>query len=53
MIKLYGLRMINYYSMVKAVMIEKGLEFEEVKAPPTQKRTTWHAAQWERCLPLR
>ena len=29
--------MSNYYSLVKAVMIEKGLEFEEVKAPPTQK----------------
>ena len=37
MIKLYGLRMSNYYSLVKAVMIEKGMEFEEVKAPPTQK----------------
>ena len=37
MIKLYGLRMSNYYSLVKAVMIEKGLKFEEVKAPPTQK----------------
>jgi glutathione S-transferase len=37
MIKLYGLRMSNYYSLVKAAMIEKGLDFEEVKAPPTQK----------------
>jgi len=37
MIKLYGLRMSNYYSLVKAVLIEKGLEFEEIKAPPTQK----------------
>jgi glutathione S-transferase len=37
MIKLYGLRMSNYYSLVKAAMIEKGLAFEEVKAPPTQK----------------
>ena len=37
MIKLYGLRMSNYYSLVKAVLIEKGLDFEEVKAPPTQK----------------
>lgn len=37
MIKLYGLKMSNYYSLVKAVLIEKGLEFEEVKAPPTQK----------------
>jgi glutathione S-transferase len=37
MIKLYGLRMSNYYNLVKAAMIEKGLEFEEVKAPPTQK----------------
>ena len=37
MIKLYGLRMSNYYSLVKAVLIEKGLDFEEIKAPPTQK----------------
>ena len=31
MIQLYGLRMSNYYSLVKAVLIEKGLDFEEVK----------------------
>lgn len=37
MIKLYGLRMSNYYSLTKALLIEKGLDFEEVKAPPTQK----------------
>ncbi len=37
MIKLYGLRMSNYYSLVKALLIEKGVAFEEVKAPPTQK----------------
>ena len=37
MIQLYGLRMSNYYSLTKALLIEKGLEFEEVKAPPTQK----------------
>lgn len=37
MIQLYGLRMSNYYSLVKALMIEKGVEFEEVKAPPTQE----------------
>ena len=37
MIKLYGLRMSNYYSLTKALLIEKGLAFEEVKAPPTQK----------------
>lgn len=36
MIKLYGLRMSNYYSLVKALLIEKGLDFEEVKAPPLQ-----------------
>ena len=36
MIKLYGLTMSNYYSLIKALLIEKGLEFEEVKAPPTQ-----------------
>jgi glutathione S-transferase len=36
MIKLYGLRLSNYYSLVKAIFNEKGLEYEEVKAPPTQ-----------------
>lgn len=36
MVKLYGLRMSNYYSLVKALLIEKGVDFEEVKAPPTQ-----------------
>ncbi|MCP5059807.1 MAG: glutathione S-transferase family protein [bacterium] len=36
MIKLYGLKMSNYYSLTKALLIEKGLDFEEVKAPPSQ-----------------
>lgn len=36
MIKLYGLRMSNYYSLTKALLIEKDLGFEEVKAPPSQ-----------------
>jgi glutathione S-transferase len=36
MIQLYGLPLSNYYSLTKALLIEKGLEFEEVKAPPTQ-----------------
>ena len=36
MIKLYGLRMSNYYSLTKALLIEKGLDFEEVKRPPSQ-----------------
>lgn len=37
MIKLYGLKFSNYYSLTKALMIYKGVEFEEVKAPPTQE----------------
>ena len=37
MIKLYGLRMSNYYSLTKALLIEKSLDFEEVKTPPSQK----------------
>lgn len=36
MIKLYGLKMSNYYSLSKALMIEKDVEFEEVKTPPSQ-----------------
>jgi len=35
-IKLYGLKMSNYYSLTKALLIEKDIEFEEVKAPPSQ-----------------
>ena len=37
MIHLYGLRMSNYYSLIKALLIEKGVAFDEVKAPPTQE----------------
>ncbi|MDG2334316.1 MAG: glutathione S-transferase N-terminal domain-containing protein [Myxococcota bacterium] len=37
MIQLYGLRMSNYYSLVKALLVEKEVDFEEVKAPPTQE----------------
>ena len=36
MIKLYGLRMSNYYSYTKALLLEKALDFEEVKVPPSQ-----------------
>ncbi len=37
MIKLFGLRMSNYYSLTKALLIEKGIAFEEVKTPPSQE----------------
>lgn len=37
MIRVSGLRMSNYYSLTKAVLIEKGIEFEEVKQPPSQE----------------
>ena len=37
MIQLYGLKLSNYYSLSKALMNYKGLDFEEVKAPPTQE----------------
>ena len=37
MIQLYGLRLSNYYSLTKALLEEKGLAYEEVKAPPTQE----------------
>lgn len=36
-IKLYGMTYSNYYNMVKAVMIEKGMEFEEVHVLPNQE----------------
>lgn len=37
MIKLYGMGMSNYTSLAKAVLLEKGVGFEEVGVPPSQK----------------
>ncbi|MFK7913883.1 MAG: glutathione S-transferase family protein [Pseudomonadales bacterium] len=39
MINLYGLRMSNYYSLIKALLIEKDLAFEEVKTMPSQEES--------------
>ena len=36
MIKLYGVKPSNYYSLAKAILLEKGLAFEEVPTPPSQ-----------------
>ena len=36
MIKLYGFRVSNYYNMLRWAMLEKGIEFEEVHAMPSQ-----------------
>ena len=36
MLKLHGVRVSNYFSLAKAALIEKGLDFEEVKDPPAQ-----------------
>ena len=35
-IKLHGMTYSNYYNMVKAIMIEKGMDFEEVHVLPNQ-----------------
>jgi len=37
MIKLHGAALSNYYNMVKTALLEKGIEFEEVMAPPSQE----------------
>ena len=37
MFKLYGLRLSHYYSLTQALLIENGFDFEEIKAPPSQK----------------
>ena len=34
MLKLHGIKMSNYYSIVKLAMVEKGIEFEEVQQMP-------------------
>ena len=36
MIKLHGMSRSNYYNLTKAVLLEKGIRFEEVKAVPSQ-----------------
>ncbi len=35
-IKLYGINLSNYYCILKAIMIEKGMAFEEVEVKPSQ-----------------
>lgn len=37
MLKLHGFALSNYYNTAKMALIEKGAEFEEVKAMPSQK----------------
>ncbi|MEX0964144.1 MAG: glutathione S-transferase [Pseudohongiellaceae bacterium] len=36
-IKLHGMTYSNYYNMVKAIMLEKGVDFEEVHVLPNQE----------------
>ena len=36
-IKLHGMTYSNYYNMVKAIMIEKEMDFEEVHVLPNQE----------------
>ena len=35
-IKLYGINLSNYYAILKAIMLEKGMAFEEVEVKPNQ-----------------
>ncbi|MCW8193402.1 glutathione S-transferase family protein [Proteobacteria bacterium 005FR1] len=37
MLKLYGFPISNYYNMVKMALLEKGIDFEEVHAKPSQE----------------
>lgn len=36
-IKLYGINLSNYYAVLKAIMLEKGMAFEEVTVKPNQE----------------
>jgi len=36
-LKLYGMPLSNYYNMVKTILIEKGMDFEEVLVQPNQE----------------
>ena len=37
MIKLHGMPLSNYYNVVKAIMLEKEIPFEEVHVKPNQE----------------
>ena len=37
MIKLHGMRYSNYYNIVKTILLEKGMEYEEVYVLPSQE----------------
>ena len=37
MYKLYGHAVSNYFNMIKLVLLEKGIEFEEVHVSPSQE----------------
>lgn len=41
MLRLHGFPISNYYNMVKTALIEKGLDFEEVRQPPTRDDPAW------------
>ena len=36
-LKLYGMPLSNYYNMVKTILLEKGMDFEEVLVQPNQE----------------
>ena len=41
MIQLYGLRMSNYYSLTKALLIEKGVDFKGIDRSGRSNRANW------------
>ena len=45
-IKLYGMPLSNYYNMVKAILLEKGMQFEEVLVTPNQEDDYLGKSPW-------
>ena len=43
MLKLHGIQLSNFYAIVKMVLLEKGIEFEEVQQMPSRKDQDWLA----------
>ena len=43
MLKLHGIQLSNFYAIAKMVMLEKGIEFEEVQQMPSRKDENWLA----------
>ncbi|VEB45793.1 Glutathione S-transferase [Chromobacterium violaceum] len=53
MIKLHGIPLSPYYNKVKIALLEKGVNFQEVVATPSQEEALLEKSRWARFLSSR